>query len=190
MTDCELGQEIRNNNESAFNTFFDRHYTSVYRRAFAFMRSNEDAEEAAANVFVKVWQCREKYNSERGMFGAWFNVLSERVLCDAVRIKTRAAKNCRYGDLLTEKGDYILTTAIDTRKSALDTLIATEQMHQIEDALCELPNPNHRIAWILHHFEGYTYDKVAEILKKPVTTIKMWVYRCRLQLQEALATHA
>ena len=190
MTDCELGQEIRNNNESAFNTFFDRHYGWVYRRAFAFMRSNEDAEEAAANVFVKLWQCREKHNPARGKFMTWFHVLCERVLCDASRIKARAEKNCRYGDLETEPERALLEHAPDTYRYPLDTMIADEQMHQIEDALCELPNPKYRMAWILHHLEGYSYEKISEILKAPIATCRGWTYRCRLQLQEALAGYA
>ena len=187
MTNAELGQGIRNGDESAFTTFFDRHYGWVYRRALKFLKSHEDAEDAASKVFVKAWQHREKYNAEKGMFMAWFNMLCRNLLIDVKRRKKNANDKCWYGDLQETERHALLEHEPDTRKSALDVLIAEEQQKRIEDALCRIKRPEHRLAWILHHFEGYTYDKISEIIKRPKGTCKIWVYRCNQLLQGLLA---
>ena len=186
MTNAELGKRIHNGDESAFTTFFDRHYGWVYRRALKFLKSHEDAEDAASNVFFKAWQHREKYNSEKGEFIGWFNVLCKNLLIDTRRRKQNATDRCWYGDLQNER-HALLEHEPDTRKSVLDSLILEEQQIQIEDALCKIKRPEHRLSWILHYFEGYTYDKISEILKKPKGTCKIWVYRCNQLLQGLLA---
>ena len=189
MTNAELGKRIHNGDESAFTLFFDKHYGWVYRRALKFLKSHEDAEDAASKVFVKAWQHREKYNAEKGTFMAWFNVLCQRVVIDASRIQTRDYEVCRHGDLSVSEEHPILERIADTCKSALDGLIAEEQQKRIEDALCKIKRPEHRLSWILHYFEGYTYDKISEIIKKPEGTCKIWVYRCN-QLLRGLLTDA
>ena len=186
MTNTELGQSIRNGDESAFILFFNRNYGWVYRRAFRCLKSREDAEDTASTVFAKAWQHREKYSRKKGTFMAWFNVLCQRVVIDARRKQKTAYENCRYGDLDTSEDNSIFERIADTRQSALDGLIAEEQQVRIEDALCEVENPYQRLAWILHYFEGYKYREVSRIMKRSEGTCKIWVYRCNQHLQRIL----
>ena len=186
MTNTELGQSIRNGDESAFTLFFNRNYGWVYRRAFRCLKSREDAEDTASKVFVKAWQHREKYNAEKGTFMAWFSVLCQRAIIDARRIQARDYKVCRYGDLDTSEDNSIFERIADTCQSALDGLIAEEQQIRIEDALCKIKRPEHRLVWILHHFEGYSYPEIAKIIKRAEGTCKIWVRRCNQLLQRIL----
>lgn len=189
MTNAELGKRIHSGDESAFATFFDRHYGWVYRRALKFLKSHEDAEDTASVVFMKLWKNREKHNTKRGSFQAWFNVLCQNTIIDAARQQQLDYAHSRHGDLQVQDDLSLLEHIPDTRKGALDTLISEETLRRVEDALCEVESPYHRLAWTLHHLEGYKYREVGRIMRRAEGTCKVWGYRCNQHLREAL-THA
>lgn len=187
MTDCELGQRIANGDAAAFQVFFDRHYEWIFRRALRILKSHCDAEDAVSDVFVKIWQNREKFDSQgKSTFMAWVNVLAQRKIIDALRIKNRNRIHNRHGDLLHIEDYALLGQVADNAPDGLQQVIADEITERIESALLEVQKANHRIAWILHYFEGYTYNEISGILKKPVGSCKIWIHRCSQRLRELL----
>jgi RNA polymerase sigma-70 factor, ECF subfamily len=66
-------------------------------------------------------------------------------------------------------------------------LLSQEQVAQeLEQAIQRLP-PLYREAFILKHVEGLSYEEMQEILGVSGDTLKMRVYKGRLQLSRELA---
>ena len=132
------------------------------------LKCPHDAEETANDVFVRIWQLRSNWEAQRGTFMLFFNVVCRSVMATAYKKQLRDARK-RIGDLLSEsevESDRIVATPDTFHVDAGDALIYAEQMIMIENALCQMPSAEQRLAFILRHVEGYTYEKIGRIIKQ------------------------
>jgi RNA polymerase sigma-70 factor (ECF subfamily) len=56
---------------------------------------------------------------------------------------------------------------------------------RLQDALDRLGEP-HRSIVVLREIQGYKYDEIAETLKLPLNTVKVYLHRARKALREDL----
>ena len=186
-------KRIQAGDELAFSSVFRQLYNPVYNRALVILKNHQDAADASQDVFIKVWQKKSKWDPAQGQFLGWFLVLAERTIIDAYRKKKRSQKDIDsidrhiYG---TDNADTDGLTALecipDRSPDALRSIAADEALRLIEDALLTVPNRNHRLAWILRHFEAYSVPRISEIMNAPRTSCKIWIHRCQIQIREAL----
>ena len=138
------------------------------------LHCHEDAEDATSQAFVKAWQCLSSWKPERNTFEKWFFTIVHNTVIDTWRVRERyRQKHTYYAETLDTDGYGALNLIPDTHYTPLDALIVSEGVLQIETALAEIPTEhrNHRLAWVLRHFEGYSYKEIVRILQKPETTV-------------------
>jgi RNA polymerase sigma-70 factor (ECF subfamily) len=58
LSDVELWNAIRCNDESAFTMLFDRYWVRLYKTAFRYLKDHEAAEEVVHDVFLNIWDRR------------------------------------------------------------------------------------------------------------------------------------
>ena len=63
-TDNELIEDFQKGSEEAFNALVDRHLTNTYGFFRKFTDSNEEAEDLAQNVFIKMYKALKKFRFE------------------------------------------------------------------------------------------------------------------------------
>ena len=56
----QLVEELRNGSHVAFRQLFDCYKGRIYAFLFSLLRSHDEAEELLQNVFVKLWEARER----------------------------------------------------------------------------------------------------------------------------------
>lgn len=59
---------------------------------------------------------------------------------------------------------------------------------RLQSALHELPAP-HQTVFRLYHLQKLSYQEIAEVMEKPLNTIKTYLFRARLELRERLKPH-
>jgi RNA polymerase sigma-70 factor (ECF subfamily) len=67
-----------------------------------------------------------------------------------------------------------------------EVLERKEQRMVIEQAIDSLP-PDYRMAIVLRHTEGLSYEEIADVLGVPLGTVKARIHRARSALQKKLA---
>ena len=175
-----------NNDENALALLIKRNRAWMLSKAMKILKNPEDAEEAINDVYVKIWHNRQKWDPSKGEFTHYFRVVASNLIIDFYRKRNRRQKNMPRAIPEIENSDFGFT--IQTIKDEpLRNICAEEIPEKIAEALLEVRRPQHRIAWILKHFEHYKYREIAEILKVPESSIKMWILRCNLELREHLA---
>ncbi|RKR80319.1 RNA polymerase sigma-70 factor (ECF subfamily) [Mucilaginibacter gracilis] len=60
VTDSELFEAIKLNNQKAFNQLFERHWFKVYSVAYRYVKNEEDALEIAHDIFLNIWNKRQQ----------------------------------------------------------------------------------------------------------------------------------
>ncbi|MEO6522899.1 MAG: sigma-70 family RNA polymerase sigma factor [Mucilaginibacter sp.] len=62
LTDSELFEAIKLNDEKAFNLLFERHWSTVYSVAHKYVKDEEAALEIAHDIFLNIWTKRLQLN--------------------------------------------------------------------------------------------------------------------------------
>lgn len=133
------------------------------------MGAYTQAEDLAQETFVRLWNCRKKYEP-RARFTTFLYTLARHVWLDALRARRRFS-------LFTERYMEEVPTSTDGGIAA-----ARKQM-DIHAALESLP-PRLREVLVLAVHQGLPYGEIAEILEIPVGTVKSRVFTALNLLKE------
>lgn len=140
------------------------------------VRRPELAEEVVQESFVAAWRHAPRFDPTRGRARAWMTTI----------VRNRALNLIRDGgrlELATEDELAAYRTKEDSATAAYDALGDTEDLKR---CLGEL-EPLRRRSVLLSYVEGYSHGEIAADLRVPVGTIKAWIRRSVLALQECLS---
>ncbi len=129
----------------------------------------DDAEDAAQDVFVKVFERAHRF-SGRSRFSTWiYRVTVNHCLHRLERERRRAVEP------LPEDGEPLWAT---------ETLHGIDEREMVECLLSELP-ADQRATLLLREIEGLDYREIAEVLGIPVGTVMSRLHRARQRLIES-----
>ncbi len=164
----------------AFGVVYDRYADLVYSAAYRVLGDAGLAEDAAQDVFVRIWQRPESFVPSRGRFLSWLLSVARNRAVDEIRSRGRRWK--REGttfDPLTERDAAIP----DESSDGIDPLWAAELKENqlaVRDALALLPDEQRRVL-AMSYFGGYTQQEISVRLHEPLGTVKT---RIRLGMQK------
>lgn len=153
----------------AFGILYRRYVTRVYRYLFSHVRSEADAEDLTAQVFMAAWEGLGKYR-EQGNFPAWLFSIARNKVNDHFR-KLRDHLSLDDAQLqLKQDWDPLDRVEMDESLRSLSALVQKLDVEQQE--LLRL-----RFAAEL------SYAEIAGILKKREAAVKMSIIRLLRQLR-------
>lgn len=170
--DIELLNRYLGGDISAFDELMRAHEDRVFGICLRMMRDREAALDAVQETFVTVFRKADRYQA-KAAFSTWLYRVAVNTCYDQLRKAKR-----RQADPLPESVD-----PVDPRSA--DPIHAVELRPDIERALSEIPE-EFRAAVVLVDLEGLALEQAADILDKPVGTIKSRVFRGRKLLAEGL----
>lgn len=175
-TDDEIIRLCQQGRSEGFALLLDAYQDRVYRRAFSFLRNREDALDATQDVFLRVVQAIAHFRSGSPIW-PWLRQVTTNTCLNRIR-----AANHRPQTLpLDEARDQAASVANDPEYEVMLTL----DREWLERAMGELP-PLHRMAVVLRHQEGLSYDEIARTMNLPLGTVKTYLFRARKVLREAM----
>ena len=147
------------------------------------MRNSQDAEDVSQEVFVKAYLSISGF---RGLssFKTWLRKLTVNACIDKIRIKSNSShKKVSFDDLIDDGAEFIFN---DSSAQSIEKLFQDkETVKEILKILVTL-DENYRIPLVLRDLQDYSYIEIAEILGKPVGTIKTNIHRARKIIKDAV----
>jgi len=168
-----------------FEALVRPHVDHLYRVAFRFTGSREDAEDLVQDLLVKLYPRRAELAAV-DQLRPWLTQVLYRQFVDRYR-KQRRLKllgGDRDGDAGAGAGDAFDAMASDDpgpEAGAGDRF--TQQ--RLERALGQLSR-EHRAVLTLHDAEGYTLVELSAMLNVPTGTLKSRLHRARARMRELL----
>jgi RNA polymerase sigma-70 factor, ECF subfamily len=169
--DEELMERAARGDRDAFAALVRRHQGPVLSIAFRFLGSRADAEDAAQEVFLRVWGAARRYRPERPL-AAYLRTLTVNFCLDQKR-------KARFRVL---SGDVEPTGSQDPH-GEVET---SERSRTLSRALSSLP-PAQRMAVVLFHMEGLSVKEVSGLMDASPKAVESLLTRARSALKARLA---
>jgi RNA polymerase sigma-70 factor (ECF subfamily) len=173
---CALNQPLQPSPE-ALSTVYTTHYRHVLRVCRHFFRQREDAEDAAAEVFLKLHRVLETKNEEVP-FLPWVSQVAGRHCIDKLR-RGKCEKGSRVdGADFSEVPDY-------STPSPLSQVLRSEERLEVREQLIRLPE-KFKVPLVLRYYRQMSYSEIACALKTRLPAVRMMIFRAKEQLRRNL----
>ncbi|MBN2090663.1 RNA polymerase sigma factor [candidate division KSB1 bacterium] len=185
MNDNELIQKIAQNDQMAFKMLVDRYNEMVINVCYHFCGNKQDAEDVSQEVFIQVYKSAPNYRFEAKLSSWIYRIAVNRSL-NNLRTQKRMRWFRRINDFFDE--DRLNETTITNPVSPDQPDIAfsgKEQRQIINKAIDSLPE-DQKVAFMLHQFEGLSYQEISEIMQKSLSSVTSIIHRAKLNLQKKL----
>ncbi|MBN1218473.1 MAG: sigma-70 family RNA polymerase sigma factor [Anaerolineae bacterium] len=161
-------------NQTAFGQIVEKYQQPVYNICYHMLKNAEEAEDAAQEVFLRVYTKLDTYDDRR-QFSTWLFAIASHYCLD--RWKKRRFQLISWDDLKECLSDRETT---QPEKVALEA----EASQEVQELLKSL-QPDYRIVVILKYWHTMSYEEIASALDTTVGTIKSKLFRARKTLASA-----
>jgi len=169
-----------------FDEMTRQSYKRVYSLAYRLAGNRPDAEDLTQEAFCRAYRSFDQYDGVRP-FENWVLRIVSRLFLDLVRHRRRRLRAVSYDAHLKseEKGIDVLFDAPDEAPSPEEVLMASALSEDLQHALDKL-SPHQRILVALADIEGLPYKEIADMIDKPIGTVRSRLHRAHKQLRATL----
>lgn len=154
----------------------------VYNQAFRMLGNREDAEDATQDVFLRVHRSLEKFRGESKL-SSWIFRITANVCISRLRRRQKNLQSIESPDELN--GLSLESVTADDAPGPDELLESKETAAFVRSEVRSLP-PKWAMAVSLFHFEGLSYDEIAEAMGVPRATAATYILRGRRRLARIL----
>lgn len=177
--DAQLVARSLRQDQEAFGLLIDRHAAAIVNLAYRMVGNRAEAEDLAQETFLAAFKSLSTFRSD-SKFSTWLYRIATNKCKDWLRVK-RPGQGRHDVD-----ADESLDVHLAEERTP-ELLLSQQQVAmELEQAIQRLP-PLYREAFILKHVEGLSYEEMKAIVGVGTDTLKMRVYKGRVQLSRELA---
>ncbi len=166
--------------ESAFKELYENNYEMVYRLAFRYTKSKQDAEDIMQETFIKAFKGIKSFDFNiSSNFSSWICKIGVHCSLDYLR-KCKRRK--------TDKTEYISTLSdeLEAKDSSPEKLaVMAQAVAHVKNALHRL-SPKQRLIFDLRHLQHMDIKDIAENLQCSQSTVKKQLQRAVSRLRKQL----
>ena len=188
MDEARLIQEAKRGDLEAFNRLVIHYQSRVYNLAYRIMGDPATASDATQEAFISAFRGLKKFRG--GSFRAWLMRITTNACYDELRRAKRRPSSSL--DELDEKtggiGPQEMVDVVPSGANPENESVRSELRAAIETCLEKLPLEFRTVA-ILVDVQGYDYREAAEVIGKPIGTLKSRVARARERMRDCLKAY-
>jgi RNA polymerase sigma factor (sigma-70 family) len=163
-----LIEKVLDGNDRAFRLLVEKYRNDVFRTIFAVLRDQKEVEDAAQEVFMKIYLSLPQYQNQG--FKTWITRIAVNQAIDIKR------KQARRREEVAEELE--LPLAGIAKDSVEKEILETDRRRLVRKKLDELPD-NYRDVIYGFYIAEKSYQQMAEEQNVQVKTIEMKLYRAR-----------
>jgi len=183
--EVDLVEQLQLGSEAAFRTLVARYQGRIYRVVLFLLRSPEEAEDVAQEVFVEVYQTIGRFRGEAALSTWLYRLATSRALKHLRR--ARAKKRFAYFTSLLGLVNDVLHEA-PHHAHPLALLEGQQQLGLLLDHIARLP-AQQQVAFTLRHEQELSYEAIAAVLDTTVPAVESLLFRARQTLRKHLQPH-
>ncbi len=180
-SDLELMLRVQNGDAESFELLLNRYRLPLVSYFVRMVRDRALAEDLAQEVFLRVYQARQRYQPE-ARFTTWLYRIATNLALNALR-----DRKSDDAPALEEDGEGVPRVAriADSRPTAEEQLMLSDRERLIREAIESLPEKQ-RAAVILHKYQEVDYRQIAKVLEVSESAVKSLLFRAYENLRTRL----
>jgi RNA polymerase sigma-70 factor (ECF subfamily) len=180
MDDHELMAMVKDGDEKAFRRIVERHNEQILNLCYRYLGNQEDAEEVAQDVFIRIYNAAGSYRPDAKLSTYLYRIA---VNLSLNRIRDRKRKRFVSLEIFQHSRENNNT---GEQPSNPEQLIEEKEKGQIiRKAIDSLP-PNQKTAVILKRYQELSYEEIARVMNCSVSAVEARLHRAKLNLQQKL----
>jgi RNA polymerase sigma factor (sigma-70 family) len=183
--DEALALAAQQGNKQAFAALVDRYKSRVYQTLYQVVGNDEDAQDLAQEVFLKVYRSLSGYRGDAA-FSTWLHRVALNLAFDWLRARKRRPLQVPL-ETPVGSGERRQMEITSHREGPEEQAIRKERHMHLHQAVQHLTT-EYREVVVLYHIHQLSYQEIAERLGCPVRTVETRLYRARGLLRQWL-TH-
>ena len=176
-TDAKLSSSVNQTKPICpefLRTSYAAHHRYVLQVCRQYFRQPEDAEDAAAEVFLKLYRVWHQ-KDERVPFRPWLSQVAGHHCIDKLRRQKREKSFFLEEIDLSGLADHSMS-------SPLSQVLREEERRRIRQQLIRLP-AKYRVALVLRFYKRMSYCQIGRAMKQGLPAVRMMIFRAKHQLR-------
>jgi RNA polymerase sigma-70 factor (ECF subfamily) len=162
---------------TAFEILYKDYYARVFGLCRRLLNSNELAEDASQETFMRAYKNFNKFDSDQP-FWKWIATIANNHCLDLLRQKSRS------GQIFGDEGQE-MANLVSSDQPLVAQAMAREDEASMNTAIATLPD-KYRIPLILAYFNQDTYEEIADQLSISKSHVGILLLRAKKQIREIL----
>ena len=173
-----LVKQLMNGNEKAFSAIFETYCDDVYGYSVSMLKTNVLAEEIVQDVFLNIWQHRDRLNPDLSFRSYVFTIT--RNLTFNLISKVANHRKLKEEVFYTSQKAY----------SPIENKMAEADYERIKNKAIEQLPSKRRIIFEMSRVDGMSYKEISEALNISVSTVKGQTSKSLASIRDYLRTHS
>ena len=174
VEEAALIRRANDGDQEAFRILVERYQGAVYNLAYRMLGDPQEAEDAAQEIFVRIYRQLARYDPER-KFSTWVLTIATNYCIDQLR-----RRRMQLVPL-----ENIIPWARAREAGPEGEALSRESRDEVQRLLRELPE-KYRAVLILRYWQDLSCAEIADILKLPEGTVKTQLHRARKALGQLI----
>ncbi|NRR90511.1 RNA polymerase sigma factor [Winogradskyella undariae] len=184
MKETEFIQELKLKSPKAYSQLLDDYQHKVFSTCISFVPNREDAEDIAQDVFVEVFNSIKKFKGDSKL-STWIYRIATNKCLEFIR-KKNTKKRFAFLQSITGNAIPIDKTDYFTEMNHPGILLENKELNAtLFKAINNLPE-SQTVIFTLHKIDGKSYQEVADITGKSLSSVESLMFRAKKNLQKIL----
>ena len=177
----ELAVRMKKGDAEAFSEFVREYEKNVYNIALRVLKNAQDAEDAAQEVFLRVYRNIRKFEG-RSSLSTWTYQITMNVCLDTTRKRKHQAESPLMQVI---DGEEVGADVPDDSYQPEQVYERREMRETVRGAIDSLPQDQREVI-VLRELTGLSYTELSSVLNVTEGTVKSRLYRARERLANIL----
>ncbi|NIG53092.1 RNA polymerase sigma factor [Chitinophaga sp. Cy-1792] len=156
-SDITLWESLKQSNEQAFATIYDRYFDRLYEYAIRFHADQDLVKDVIQELFIKLWTNRDTLSNDVDLRPYLFVALRS-----TLYNRLRPRRNVTLVPFDKDQHDFLANFSYE--QAYIKKEQVQEQQKQLTDALNQLNSRQKEIIY-LRYFEELDYDQIGQIME-------------------------
>jgi RNA polymerase sigma-70 factor (ECF subfamily) len=180
----EFINKLKKGDQSAFSQLLEHYQHKVFNTCLSFVPNKEDAEDVAQEVFLEIYKSIHKFKG-KSKLSTWIYRIATNKCLEFIR-KKNAKKRFAFMQTILGNNIPVDKTAYFTEFNHPGIVLENkEKSATIFKAINTLPE-SQKVIFTLAKIDGKSYQEIAEITGKSLSSVESVMFRAKKALQQKL----
>lgn len=184
MEEIEIIEELKRRNTAVFSQLIDDYQQKVFGTCISFVPNKEDAEDLVQEVFLEVYNSISKFKGNSKL-STWIYKITTNKCLEFIRKKNTKKRTGFLKPLFSEDFSIDKTNYFTEFNHPGFLLENKELSETLFKAINGLPESQSTV-FTLHKIDGKSYQEIADITDKSVSSVESLMFRAKKNLQQLL----